>query len=140
MRVLADTNIFVSYLLNPDRDGSVQALIQAVTDEQITLLLPQDLTDEITVTVTSKPYLVQHITQKALNALLETLALLGEEIPRITSPLPQLSRDQKDDYLIAYAVVGGADFLVTGDKDLLVLGHVGDLSIITAQDFVTTHL
>jgi len=140
MRVLADTNIFISYLLNPGRDGSVQALIQAAVDGQITLLLPQDLMDEITVTVASKPYLVQRITQQALDALLETLALLGEEIPRITSPLPHLSRDQKDDYLIAYAVVGGADFLVTGDKDLLVLGKVGDLSITTANEFMSTFL
>ena len=140
MRVLADTNLFVSYLLNPGRAGSVQALIQAATDGQITLLLPQDLTDEITVTVTSKPYLVQHITQKTLEALLETLALIGEEIPRITSPLPRFSRDRKDDYLIAYAVVGGANFLVTGDKDLLVLGQVGDMSIITVQELITTRL
>ena len=51
--------------------------------------------------------------------------------------MPRFSRDPKDDYLIAYAVVGEADFLVTGDKDLLVLRQIGDVRIVTVQELIS---
>ena len=31
--------------------------------------------------------------------------------------------------------MGQADYLVTGDKDLLVIGRVGDLRIVSAHEF-----
>ena len=40
-------------------------------------------------------------------------------------------------FLLAYALVGAADFLVTGDKDLLVLkGELAELQIVTPTEFV----
>lgn len=47
-----------------------------------------------------------------------------------------MCRDPEDDYLLAYALVGKADYLVTGDRDLLVLGSVGKTKIVTAQQFL----
>ena len=67
---------------------------------------------------------------------MEILRAVGEPIPRITQPIPALTRDPKDDYLIAYALVGGADFLVTGDADLLVLKQIDSLKIVTAREFL----
>jgi hypothetical protein len=48
-----------------------------------------------------------------------------------------VTRDPKDDYLIAYALVGAADYRVTGDRDLLVLGQVDDVKIVTPRAFAT---
>jgi predicted nucleic acid-binding protein len=39
--------------------------------------------------------------------------------------------------LLAYAVVGEADYLVTGDDDLLVLGEVAGVKIVTPRQFLT---
>lgn len=36
--------------------------------------------------------------------------------------VPQFTRDSKDDVLVAIALAAGADYLITGDKDLLALG------------------
>lgn len=49
--------------------------------------------------------------------------------------IPRITRDLKDDYLLAYAVVGEADYLVTGDKDLLVLEKIGEVAIVSPADF-----
>lgn len=46
-----------------------------------------------------------------------------------------MTRDPKDDYLIAYAVIGEADYLVTGDKDLLVLEQIAGVTIVTPARF-----
>jgi len=74
--------------------------------------------------------------------LADILQSVAEVIPRITEPIPAVTRDPKDDYFIAYALVGEADYLVTGDKDLLVLEEVGTLRILTPRAFwgVLNHL
>ncbi len=45
-------------------------------------------------------------------------------------------RDQKDDKLLELAVSGTADFLLTGDKDLLVLNPFRGVEIITPREFL----
>jgi len=45
-------------------------------------------------------------------------------------------RDPDDAMFVECAVSGGAQYLVSGDDDLLVLGKVADVSIVTATRFV----
>lgn len=45
-------------------------------------------------------------------------------------------RDPKDDKLLELAESGNADFLVTGDKDLLVLNPFRGVEIITPREFL----
>ena len=44
--------------------------------------------------------------------------------------------DAEDDLVLGTAVRAQADFLVTGDKALLALGHYGDIRIVTAEEFL----
>ena len=46
------------------------------------------------------------------------------------------SRDPDDDKFVNCAKSGGASYIVSGDKDLLVLKKIGDLEIITASNFL----
>lgn len=48
---------------------------------------------------------------------------------------PSLCRDPKDDYLLELAVSSSADFIVTGDKDLLELERIGKTVIVSPMDF-----
>ncbi len=62
------------------------------------------------------------------------------EIAVALKNLPSVSvcRDPYDDYLLAMAVAGAADFLVTGDKcDLLSLKLHEGTKIVTVRDFLT---
>ena len=77
-----------------------------------------------------------------INRLLTRLEYIGERIIPLNS-LPLHSRDPKDDKLLALALGGNADYLITGDNDLLVLeGHseIGNLRIITAAAFLQQEL
>lgn len=49
-----------------------------------------------------------------------------------------LSRDVKDNFLLAIAADGSADYLVTGDSDLLVLKEFGKTRIVTMEVFLET--
>ena len=57
------------------------------------------------------------------------------ELPEI---LPEKCRDRKDDYLLELAVISNADFLITGDKDLLVYCVTNDMTgyCVTPNDFI----
>ena len=51
-------------------------------------------------------------------------------------PIPSISRDPDDDRVIACAVAGRADVIVSGDNDLLDLEQVGGIPILTAAQFL----
>ena len=136
MRVLIDTNVFISYLLSSHNASVIQRIFSALSAGRFTLLVPEALLDEILVTVTAKPRLAKRIPPDDLEVFLSSIQELSEELPRIESPIPRVTRDPKDDYLLAYGLVGGADYLVTGDEDLLVLqGKIRGLKILTPRQF-----
>ena len=67
--------------------------------------------------------------------------LLAAFVRRQTKPVtvtgapPKICRDADDDFILAAAVKAGCDYLVTGDKDLLVLRKVSGLNIVTPREF-----
>ena len=100
------------------------------------MLLPEALLDEIVVTVRSHQHLRARITAEDLEVFARLISREAEGISKIEDPIPPVTRDREDDYLIAYALVGRADYLVSGDKDLLVLDPLGDLRIVDPAAFL----
>ena len=63
------------------------------------------------------------------------IAVVVQNLPAVT-----VSLDPYDNYLLAMASAGSADFLVTGDKrDLLALKLYEGTKIVTVRDFLTLH-
>ena len=58
------------------------------------------------------------------------------EISRPEQPVQCICRDASDDYVLACASQSEADYLVTGDIDLLALKKIGITEIITIKDFI----
>lgn len=135
LRVLLDTNIFISYLLNPHADSPVTTIVQAGVAGEFTFLLPHALLEEFSTRVVTKPHLAARIHPKEIAQLTAILMANGGVIPKIMRAIPAVTRDPKDDYLLAYAVVGEADYLVTGDADLLVFEKVQGVRIWRPRSF-----
>ena len=135
MRVLLDTNVLVSYLLTPAAGGSIGVIMDALTQGAFTLIVPPELLEELERVATRKPHLAKRIHPDQLTRLRDLLFSIGESVPRIEETIPAVVRDHKDDYLLAYAFVSVAEYLVTGDDDLLVLRKVGNLIIISPPAF-----
>ena len=51
-------------------------------------------------------------------------------------PVAGVVRDPNDDMVIACALAGGADYVVTRDKDLLSLGAYGGIRMVTPRQFL----
>ena len=137
MRVLVDANLFVSFLLHPDRDTAVNQVVRAAVAGRFEALLPSELLEELVARAQQKPYLASRIETADLGELVAILETTGEVLPRLERPPPRVTRDAKDDYLLAHAVAAGADILVTGDADLLELHAVGSLRILTAGELMS---
>lgn len=116
MRVVADTNTVVSALL---WRGSPFRLFQAVNDDRIAFYTSRVLLDEFEEVLSRRKFV------KAIRAANETLASLiqhYQELAHLVRPRPlamRIARDSDDDHVIACALAAKADFIVTGDYDLL---------------------
>lgn len=135
MRVLIDANIFISFLLTPKGNSPIHGVLEAAFRQEYTLLMTEDLLGEIAETIRSKPHLARRIPQQAVDTLLRALLQIGETLPSLQETVPTATRDTKDDYLIAYAIIGQARYLVSGDKDLSTLCEAGNVQILTPEAF-----
>ena len=74
MRIILDTNVYVSYLLVRNRRRKVTDVVEAcLTDSKIELLVPQEIIDEISRVVVEKDYLRSRIPQESQEGLLSAL-------------------------------------------------------------------
>jgi predicted nucleic acid-binding protein len=66
------------------------------------------------------------------------LSEIWQDAVRITVPgiLSGVCRDPKDDFILECAVLGNADVIVTGDKDLLALGEYEGIRIVTPRQYL----
>lgn len=133
MRVVLDTNIFVSALIAPA--GNPAAIYNAWEQGKFTLLSCTEQLDELRATL-QKPQVADLIMPYKAGRLVNQIKRLAEDVGQ----LPRLKRspDPGDDYLLALAEAGKADYLVTGDKrGLLALARHKSTRITTARDFAT---
>ena len=136
MRAYLDTNLYISYLLKPLGQSPPSAIIRAGIAGGFTLLFADPTLHELLGKVARKAYLMSRIHQEDVDDLLALLRSRAEYVQHVPDVIPAISRDIKDDYLITYSVMSQADYLVTGDKDLLVLECIQDLLIVTPADFM----
>jgi predicted nucleic acid-binding protein len=79
-----------------------------------------------------------NVTESDIEGLLDRLATTAKVIVPESRP-PVSVRDPRDEHILALALAGNADFLVTGDNDLLVLAadpRLGKLRIVTVAAFL----
>lgn len=69
--------------------------------------------------------------------LLVAMQLRAELIENESPHENWLADDPDDDWVIQCALSGNADYIVTGDKALLGLAHIGNVHIVSPSDFVT---
>lgn len=136
-RVVLDTNLLISYLLNPTGDGPPARVVRRAIAGAYTVMVSPQLLHELRGKVTTKPYLVDRIPGARLNEFVQRLLGFAELHDDADIRYPAIARDRKDDYLLANAVVYRADYLVSGDRDLLALGEIAGVRIVSPAAFVT---
>jgi putative PIN family toxin of toxin-antitoxin system len=130
--IIIDTNLWVSFLLTKD----YSRLDTLFEKKQITLLFSDALLEEFLEVVQRRKF-KKYFDLEDIEKL---LFRISKEATFITVKQDvHFCRDAKDNFLLNLAIDGNADFLLTGDKDLLELILVEKTKIITIADFIRNH-
>lgn len=134
IRAVLDTNVLISGLVS--QKGLPRQILDAWLEGRYTLVISLYLVDELAHVLTY-PRIAERVrlTQEELDAILAAL-LSQAELTSAELRLPGVTRDPKDDPVVACAVEGQAGYIVSGDQDLLVLGEYEGIEIITPRQFV----
>ena len=127
-RLIIDTNLWVSFLINKD----YSRLDKILNSRLITLLYSQQLIDEF-IEIAQRPKFKKYFVTEDLQNILLAISRRAHFIE--VSSVVEACRDPKDNFLLALAKDGKADYLLTGDKDLLELKRFGRTNIITITRF-----
>jgi putative PIN family toxin of toxin-antitoxin system len=127
-KIIIDTNLWISYLISKNYKWIDKLIIK----QNFRLVFSQELIDEFLV-VAKRPKFEKYFTTKDLEKLIELFDNYGLYY-KVVSNI-KLCRDSKDNFLLSLARDSKADYLLTGDSDLLEIKKIGKTQILTVTEF-----
>lgn len=128
IKVIFDTNVWISFLIGKRLSG----IKEYISDGRITIITTAQLLKEIQL-VTARDKVKKYFPRKSVDELIELLENIAEKIE--IEPTHFINRDPKDNFLLDLIDYSNADYLVTGDKDLLELNPFKTAEILTPKQF-----
>ena len=126
MKIILDTNVIISSFA---ARGLCQSVFELCLD-RFDIAISSSLIEEIRSVLKNKLKLPEILIKEILDYLTENAALYK------TKALPSgVCRDPKDDHIIALAESAGADYIITGDEDLIIMKKHGSTRIVTPRQF-----
>ncbi len=132
-KVIIDTNLWISFLISKN----YAQFDEIIFSGKCILIFSEEFLSEF-LTVIKRPKFRKFFTQEDTEDLIETIQEYAEFID-VTSQV-DVCRDLKDNFLLSLSKDAQADFLITGDKDLLDLKEYKMTKIVTITDFLSTEI
>jgi putative PIN family toxin of toxin-antitoxin system len=130
LTVVLDTNILVSALLF---HGELSRIVDLCKGGSILPVFTKETFAEFREVLHYPKF---SLKEDELRIILEDEVLPFFEAVETENRIKKICRDSQDDKFIACAVAARADYIVSGDKDLLVLNKYGQIKIISASEFL----
>lgn len=127
-KVIIDTNVWVGFLIGKELRG----LKDLIVDEKVRLIISDQLIQEI-VLVTSRDKLKKYFSHEHVKELVSLLEIIADKIK--IKKIETVCRDPKDDFLLALSKASKANYLVTGDSDLLEMKTYMRTKIVSVNEF-----
>lgn len=125
MKYLLDTNVLISAFIG---HGICSELFEELANQDsivISNVIVQDLEKNL-----RKKFAISNETLQEHIWFLETHFLCA----KLVSSIEKISRDSNDDHILAFAHQEKIDFIITGDKDLLVLKKYKGIRILQPKE------
>jgi putative PIN family toxin of toxin-antitoxin system len=135
IRAVFDTNVLVSAFIQP-KSPPGRLLARLAEGRSFEMILSAAILEE-TRRALDYPGVRKRIraSDEELKLRLAMLDILSVPV-EVKGQVPGVSRDPDDDQILAAAVEGCADYIVTGDGDLLSLGEHEGIRIVTPRAFL----
>jgi len=128
IKIIIDTNIWISFFIGKHLIG----LQNYINEGKFKIITCKEQIEELTL-VLNRQKMRKYFSEDKIHGLIELILEISEILP--LSQKVDLCRDKKDNYLLSLAISSNADYLITGDLDLLVLDSFLETRIITYSDF-----
>lgn len=132
MRVVLDTNVFIAALLVPN--GVAGELLRLWRKQKYSLLYNTEQILELK-EVLARPAFTKRIKRHRVGSLVRSIRLHGQQILNNQNSIN--SSDPKDDFLIAIAEHGTANYLVSRDQLGILILDLGQCKTITPEEFLS---
>lgn len=127
--IVIDTNIWISFLIT----NRYKKLENLLIENEIIILFSEELLLEFS-EVINRPKFKKYFSEIDVEELLNSL---GNYIKFIeVKSKVNICRDPKDNFLLSLCLDGNADYLITGDKDLLEIKKISNTKIVTISEFL----
>jgi putative PIN family toxin of toxin-antitoxin system len=128
VRVVFDTNIFISAFVIPE--SLAEKAIFKIIEGKDSLVISKDIINEVLSVLSSK----FERDREALSHVAVTLT----EIAELVKPSKRIKifKDEPDNRIVECAISGEADFLVTGDKEMIQLREYKGVKIIRLKEYL----
>lgn len=132
LRAVFDTNVFVSAVLTRNPESPTRELLERWAEDEFGLVICNPLSDELI-----EKLVEREVTVATIARLLAPLTRYAEWIEIPPDSIERVLSDADDDVVLACAVVGGADYLVTYDPHFDSLnGEYRGVKIVKALPFL----
>lgn len=126
LRIVLDTNVLVSATI---RNGKPRKLLQAGISGKYRILSSREILDEFSEVIQRPKFkMTRDDVIRIVSALIETV-----ENIHVASDVRAVKRDPDDDMMINTAIDGNADYIVSGDPDLLDLKKFDEIEIVSVS-------
>ncbi len=127
MRVVFDTNIFISAFA---AEGICSLLLKRARLKEFELFVCPVIVEEIKSVLKKKLKAENEIIEEVMDIIKEASIFID-----ITKKIEGVCRDKDDDLILSCAVSANAEYLISGDKDLLEIKEYMRIKIITPRCF-----
>jgi len=129
MKIVIDTNVFVSSFF---WGGHPRELFERVINGFDELYITDEILKEITSVMSSSKF---NVNNSEIEDYIRIIEKYSKNI--VTKDIPKsISRDKNDDKILQCGLDGNVNYIVTGDKDLLVLKEYRTIKIINPRDYL----
>lgn len=136
IRALLDTNVLLSGIVGVQRQSSTPgAIVRAWRAQEFELVASNHIIAEVARNLSQHPYFASRLNPTEVAANLASL-LTDATQTAITVVVSGVATHPEDDLVLAAAVSAGVDYLVTGDRQLQVLGSYQGVTILDPRSFL----
>ena len=126
MRIVLDTNVLISAFLFRGLSASVYDYCVSQTEVHLSEWIMKEFLEKL-----EQKFAINLGKRKAIEEVIRDRVIISEP----TTLLPTICRDEDDNHVLQIAESASANFLVTGDQDLLVLKEYKISKIVTPRAF-----